>query len=169
MCEGPAGVRDRRSVPARRPAPCARLLAGLLVAVAVAACAGPPVAASPEPATGIFQQLLVHGGATISLVSGDPGCNDSKLAPFAIHATVRIPASAPESDVYLFTYADHAAYEREKAAFEQCRAQYASGPGAGRQVPEIEVSPYRAFGPGWSAQFRATLQQAMEEAAGSGG
>ena len=168
-------VRDRGTGPARGVAPRRAWLRGALALAAtaalVAACAGPPVAASPQPVTGVFQQLFVHGGATLNLVSGDPGCDNPDMVPFAIHARVRVPATATTTaDVYLFTYADHAAYDRQADAFEACKTGYAaSAAAAGRPVDELDVSPYRAFGPGWTPEVRAALLQSMSEAAGSGG
>ena len=141
------------------------------LALLVGACAGPPVSNTPAPATSIFQELEILGGSTLTLVSGDPGCNQPDMIPYAIHAQVRVPAGASQpTDVYLFTWADHDAWNRGAVAFDSCRAEYAaSRPAAGRTVDELDVSPYRAFGAGWTATLRSALQQAMAEAAGNGG
>lgn len=148
-----------------------RSAAAVLAAAAIAsACAGPPVADTPQPATGVFTQMATNGIATENLTSGDSGCNDPAQAPFAIHAKVRYPASASgTSDVYLFTYADRGAWQREADAFESCRAAYASGAANGRTVDELAISPYRAFGAGWSPQLRAAIRQSLTQAAGNGG
>lgn len=147
-------------------------LAGAVLAVTlVGACAGPPVAASPQPVTGVFQQLTVHDGTTVNLVSGDPGCDIPAMVPFAVHAQIRVPSSSTTTtDVYLFTYENRAAYDRQAVAFEECKTAYATSAAAGgRPVDELDISPFRAFGPGWTPEVRAALLQSMSEAAGNGG
>jgi hypothetical protein len=135
------------------------------------ACAGPPIAATPQPATGVFAELVLLGGSTVDLTSGDTGCGQRAMVPYAIHAQVRLPANAPHTtDVYLFTWADHAAWQRGEAGFQECLTEYAAGQTImGRTVGRLEVSPYRAFGVGWSPQFQSALQLAMTRAAGNGG
>ena len=146
-------------------------LALLTAAVLLGACSGPPIPATPQPATGVFTELAILGGSTPNLVSGDPGCNQPDMIPYAIHAQVRVPANASQlTDVYLFTWADHGSWSRGAVAFDSCRAEYAaSRSAAGRTVDELDVSPYRAFGAGWSPALKSALQQAMTEAAGNGG
>jgi hypothetical protein len=150
----------------------ARALAGLVaVAMLAGACAGPPVPNTPQPATSVFQELAILGGSTLTLTSGDPGCTDRDMVPYAIHAQVKLPASATQaSDVYLFTWASRAGWTRGAVAFDSCRSEYAAGSlAAGRAVDEVEVSPYRAFGPGWSPALKTALAQALARAAGNGG
>lgn len=146
-------------------------LALLSAIVLLTACAGPPIPATPQPATGVFLELATLGGSTVTLVSGDPGCSQPDMIPYAIHAQVRVPATASQlTDVYLFTWADHDAWNRGAVAFDSCRAEYAaSRSAAGRTVDELDASPYRAFGAGWSTALRSALQQALTEAAGNGG
>ena len=150
-----------------RPAGIVFLSAVLLLG----ACAGPPIPATPQPATGVFTELAILGGSTPNLVAGDPGCNQPDMIPSAIHAQVRVPATASQlTDVYLFTWADHDAWSRGAVAFDSCRAEYAaSQSAAGGTVDELDVSPYRAFGAGWSSALKSALQQAMTKAAGNGG
>jgi hypothetical protein len=123
------------------------------------------------PPTGVFEQIALQGGSVERATSGDAGCQDPRQAPYAIHLRVRVPAGArAESDVYLFTYADRAAWGREAAAFEACRSAYeATAAPAGSAVPHIDISPYRAFGSGWSPEVENALIRALTKAAGSGG
>jgi hypothetical protein len=171
----PGAIRDRGTGPARGAAPRRAWLRGALALAAtaalVAACAGPPVAASPQPVTGVFQQLTVHDGTTVNLVSGDPGCDIPVMVPFAVHAQIRVPSSSTTTtDVYLFTYENRPAYDRQADAFEECKMAYAASAAAGgRPVDELDISPFRAFGPGWTPEVRAALLQSMSEAAGNGG
>ncbi len=146
----------------------AALMGALLL---LGACAGPPIPATPQPATGVFYELAILGGSTVKLTSGDPGCSQPDMIPYAIHAQVRLPATASQlTDVYLFTWADRDTWNRGAVAFDSCRAEYAaSRSAAGRTVDELDVSPYRAFGAGWSPALKSALQQAMTEAAGNGG
>jgi len=166
----------------RRPAPrpwpsgivtrLVRALGIIVAAVAlVAGCAGPPAPATPAPATSIFEALAVQGGVTVNLTAGDPGCSDRSMIPYAIHAQVRLPANVAElSDVYLFTWNDHAGWTRGAVAFESCRAEYTAGTLAGgRTVDEIDVSPFRAFGPGWTPALKTALTAALVQSAGNGG
>ncbi|MGO9179482.1 MAG: hypothetical protein ACLQBX_16920 [Candidatus Limnocylindrales bacterium] len=163
---------------ALRPRPTgsvARLVRTLAVVVAVAAlaatCEGSPAPATPAPATSVFEELEVQGGLTVNLTAGDPGCTDRNMIPYAIHAQVKLPANAAQvSDVYLFTWNDHAGWTRGAVAFESCRTEYTAGTlAAGRTIDEIDVSPYRAFGPGWSPALKAALTQALVQSAGNGG
>ena len=156
------------AVPGRsRPNRAIPLVAAVLL---LGACAGPPVSNTPAPATGVFEQMAANGIATDSLTAGDGGCNDPGQAPFAIHALIRYPASSKSTaDVYLFTYADHGAWQRQAGAFEACRETFVATGAHGRPVVELDISPYRAFGPAWSAGLRAALEQSLTEAAGNGG
>ncbi len=143
----------------------------LALVLLVGACAGPPIVDTPQPATGVFGELAILGGSTVSLTSGDTGCGQSAMVPYAIHAQIRLPANALDTtDVYLFTWADHAAWQRGGTRFQECLTEYAADQTTmGRAVGRLDVSPYRAFGAGWSPQFRSALQQAMTRAAGNGG
>lgn len=150
--------------------------AGHAVAAVVAAallagaCAGPPVPNTPVPATDVFQELALAGASTVNLVSGDPGCSDANMIPYAIHAQVKMPpGAAATSDVYLFTWANRAGWTRGAVAFESCRSEFAAGSkAAGRPVDEIDMSPYRMFGAGWSPALKTALTQALTKAAGDG-
>ena len=146
------------------------LVLSLAGAAFAGACQGPPVVPTPLPQTGVFAQIALQGGAVERAISGDAGCPDPRQAPYAIHVVVRMPATAPTTtDVYLFTYADDAAWKREEQAFETCRAEYAAGPdAAGRAVPHLDVSPYRAFGPGWIPEVEQALNRALEKSAAGG-
>ncbi len=151
-----------------------RAVAALAVVVATTlatGCAGPPISPTPQPASGIYQQIALHGGAVVSAVAGDPGCTVPGQIPLATHVRLRVPAaSAQIDDMYLFVYADRPAFDRQAANFAACRNAYAaSAATGGRPVRDVQVSPYRAFGPGWSDSTLDVIRQSMVVAAGNGG
>lgn len=145
--------------------------AAAALAIGLAACAGPPISPTPAPVSGVYQQVALHGGSLVGAVSGDAGCAVADQAPLATHVRFHIPASSGDvQDVYLFVYADRAAFDRQASSFASCRAAYAASQAAGgRPVRAVEVSPYRAFGPAWSDETLGVIRDALTVAAGNGG
>lgn len=165
-------VRVRTSARATRQAGSrrTRLVGPVLLLAVLAACQGPPIQPTPLPVTGVMAQVAILGGTVTDATSGDPGCTEAGQAALAIHLLVRPPGTPTAEDVYLFTYADRAAWGRQADAFARCFAEYAGGPlAAGRPVQRIDVSPYRAFGPAWTPGAIDMLTRAMTVAAGNGG
>jgi hypothetical protein len=165
-----SGGAARGAAPQRAARRRTGLAAPVLALVLAAACQGPPIEATPLPATGVMAQIALLGGSVTDATGGDPGCAEQGQAGLAIHLRVGMPGLSPAEEVYLFTYADRAAWERQADAFARCFALYAGGPlAAGRPVQRIDVSPYRAFGPAWTPGAVDLLARALTAAAGNGG
>ena len=119
--------------------------------------------------SGVFEQIAVAGGTITSITSGDPGCDSEELAGNAVRIRVGAPSGA-DADVYLTTYRNRPFWEASAAASDACVAQVAERAGtAADAVDRLDISPYRAWGTGWTPELTELLQRAMTTAAGDGG
>jgi len=144
-----------------------------LAALTIAAC-GSVVTTMPLPtpadAIGIFEQWALRGVAVHERTSGDPGCADPSLDDNAVHVVVSMGAGGERRDVYLFRFRNRVRWADGAPAVDACRGQYeARSARVGGPVERVEVSPYRAFGDGWSPELRAALESGLVVAAGDGG
>ncbi|KRT63413.1 MAG: hypothetical protein XU10_C0011G0025 [Chloroflexi bacterium CSP1-4] len=154
---------------------CARR-SNALVAVAaltIAAC-GSVVTTMPLPtpadAIGIFEQWALRGVAVHERTSGDPGCSDPSLDDNAIHVVVSMDAGGQRRDVYLFRFRNRVRWTDGAPAVDACQGEFeARSARVGGPVDRVDVSPYRAFGDGWSPELRAALESGLLVAAGDGG
>ncbi|HXX61437.1 MAG TPA: hypothetical protein VEI48_09125 [Candidatus Sulfotelmatobacter sp.] len=157
----------------RSPIP--NLMRGLLLlAVAclvLAGCGQPDAAlATPQDNVGLVQTMAQHGLIVVSQTSGDPGCSVPGVVANAIHWRVMASTDAAARDVYIFRFLDHAAFLTGASDVDACQAQFtASQTRAGGDVTRLDISPWRVFGDGWSADLRAGLTAALTAAAGNGG
>jgi len=141
--------------------------AGLLLA----GCGRPdPALATPQDNVGLVQTMAQHGLTVVSQTSGDPGCNEPDVVANAVHWRVMAASDAAPSDVYIFRFLDHAAFLAGAADVDACQAEFtASRTRAGGAVTRLDISPWRVFGDGWSADLKAALTAALTAAAGNGG
>jgi hypothetical protein len=146
----------------------ALLLPAVLLAVAACGPIGRPPN-TPMGRSGVFEQIAVEGGTITSITSGDPGCDSEELAGNAVRVRVRAP-SGTDADVYLTTYRNRPFWEAAVTASDACVAELAQRAGApASAVGRLDISPYRAWGTGWTAELTQLLQRAMTTAAGDGG
>lgn len=150
-----------------------RIGVALAVALILAGCgSGSATLPSPTPADdiGIFEQWALAGVTVFGRTSGDAGCDDQTLDNNAIHVTVALGAYAPLRDVYLFRFRNRVRWADSGLLVDACQAQFeARSARVGGPVERVDVSPYRAFGDGWSPGLRVALLAGLTVAAGDGG
>lgn len=151
-----------------------RLLAGVTGAVALLAGCGSVVGSPPLPTPGgyteIFEAWALNGIAVHERTSGDPGCGDASLADNAVHVVVSFPPDPTSRDVYLFHFRNNVRWADEEQLVDACQAAFeAVSARAGGPVSRIDVSPYRAFGDGWTLELKAALEHGLASVAGDGG
>lgn len=151
-----------------------RLLMGVTGAVALLAGCGSVVGSPPLPTPGgyteIFEAWALNGIAVHERTSGDPGCGDESLADNAVHVVVSFPPDPAPRDVYLFHFRNSVRWADEGPKVDACQAAFeAISARAGGPVSRIDVSPYRAYGDGWTAEIEAALKRGLASVAGDGG
>lgn len=120
--------------------------------------------------SGLVQEMVKRGIAVLRATSGEAGCDDPGLIANAVHFRVLPPGEAIPRDVFLFTFGDHGAWAAGGAAVTACRTAWSAHVAtSGQAVSELDVSPFRLFGAGWSPTLRELLHQAVTVAAGNGG
>ena len=83
---------------------------------------------------------------------------------------VSVPPDDEPRDVYLFRFRNSVRWADEAALVEACQHVFeAISARTGGPVERIDVSPYRAFGDGWTPELRAALERGLTEVAGNGG
>lgn len=142
------------------------VLAALL---GVAACGtvstGPPV---PTPADfqGIASLMVARGLRIEHIVSGDAGCDDPDLTPTAIGLDARGLDQPAAVRLRLYIFRNRASYERLRQRVDACARSFVTDP---ETYESFDTSPFVVAGQGpWAPDFKATLEQAVVEAAGSG-
>jgi hypothetical protein len=135
------------------------------IAFTVAAC-GPTPTPSPEDMTGVLNEFAAHGATVKDVVAGDAGCADPSLHGNASRLTLTLAADGRDYAVYLFRWRRPSDYEAANAAFQQCVAEFADDHST--DVELVEVSPWRAFGAGWTFDAKEVIEQSLVAAAGGG-
>jgi hypothetical protein len=151
-----------------------RLLAGVAGAVALLAGCGSVVGPAPLPTPGgyteIFEAWALNGIAVHERTSGDPGCGDESLADNAVHVVVSFPPDPTSRDVYLFHFRNSVRWADEGPTVDACQAAFeAISARAGGPVSRVDVSPYRAYGDGWTPELEAAIERGLASVAGDGG
>ncbi len=124
---------------------------------------------TPADSIGVFEQWALRGVTVIAETSGDTGCADQDLVDNAVHAVISFDSEGPR-DVYLFRFRNRVRWADGGRALDACQGQFeARSSRHGGAVDRIDVSPYRAFGDGWSVGLRIALAAGMLAASGDGG
>jgi hypothetical protein len=144
----------------------ARLLAAAVAVLLLAGCYGGSASPTPGDMTDVLGELTAHGVTMTDTVAGDPGCADPSLFDNARRLVVTSAADGRSYTVYLFRWRNVTDYNAAADAFDACVAAFAGDAGT-ITVETVDVSPWRAYGPGWTAEVRDAVQQALE-GAGSG-
>jgi hypothetical protein len=143
-----------------------RILLGLL-GLALYACG----TATPSPSAGGMNEALpalILRGATIhETVSGDAGCPGSSLRSNALRVVLSVPGDDNRYEVHLFRWRRAADFEAAARAFADCVEEYLAGAEGEVPIDEVEESPWRAYGPGWSEEILAIVEGALEEVGGA--
>lgn len=141
----------------------------LLVALVVAGCGfveTTPPAPTPADFQGIANEFVKRGIVIDHIVSGDPGCADKVLTPTAIAFDAKGLDQTTPVRIYIYAFADRAAFERLRQSIDVCAKGYVTDPAT---YETVEESPYVLASQGpWGSQFEATLRAALKIAAGTG-
>jgi hypothetical protein len=125
-------------------------------------------APAPTPADfqGIAGEMAKRGIVIDHLVSGDAGCDDHTLVQTAIGLDASGLDQAEPVRLHLYIFRDREAYERLRSTIDACVADFVTDPST---FESIDDSPFVLAGQGpWSPDFKATLREALEVAAGTG-
>jgi hypothetical protein len=150
-----------------------RSLAGIvalaLVGVLVGACRPSthvPVA-TPADFPGVTRVLVPLGIAVSDFVSGDAGCDDQNLARTAVSFRASGLDQTAPVPLRIFIFQDDAALRRNLDAIDSCARAFITDPA---QYQKLQESPYVVVGQGpWGPRFTAAIEQALREAAATGG
>lgn len=142
----------------------ARLLVVALCVLSIAGCYGSSSSPTPGDMVDVLGELTANGLTMTDTVAGDPGCSDSSLFDNARRLQVTAAADGRSYSVYLFRWRNVTDYTAAADAFAGCVAAFAGQPG-NVSVETVDVSPWRAYGPGWTSEVSQALEQALEGAA----
>lgn len=146
------------------------LFAALLVVVATgcSTLTGTPPAAGPADFPGIAGAIARRGITIDRIVSGDPGCDDANLIPTAIRFEASGLDQPAPTRAYIYIFRNREAFDRLLADVTRCAEAFNTD---AEGEPWIAVSPFVLTGPGgsWPPGFRAAMEDALREAAGTGG
>ncbi len=145
-------------------------LVAILTLLAAACQATGRAAATPADNAAVLDELARHGVRAVGERGGDTGCSDASLEPNALHWRLTVTGDPTPRDVYLFRFSDRATFEAGAAAVDACRAEFQGrSDRAGGDVGSLAISPWRAFGDGWSDALSDALTASLTLAAGNGG
>jgi len=138
-------------------------------ALALAGCSAfTPQTPKPTATTfaGIVEELARVGVGVENVVSGDPGCDDQRLARTAISFDASGLDQTKPTRVYLYAFKNAQVFEELRPAVDLCARSYVVDPA---DYASVDASPYVFAGPGpWAADFEDALHDALERAAVGG-
>jgi hypothetical protein len=163
----PPARRRRARVPGR---PDLRALAALLAIALVAAGCSAFTPQSPKPTptdfAGIVEELGKLGVGVARVVSGDPGCDDQRLARTAISFDASGLDQPDPTRVYLYAFKNATVFDELRPVVDLCARSYVTDPAS---YAPVEASPYVFAGPGpWAPQFSDALHTALQRASVGG-
>jgi len=150
----------------RRPALVATLAAVTVVGVACSAFT--PQAPKPTATdfTGIVAELALAGVAVRNVTSGDPGCDDQRLARTAISFDATGLDQEQPTRVHLYAFKNAKAYDELRPVVDLCARSYVVDPAA---YGTVDATPYVFAGSGpWAPDFADALREALGRAAVGG-
>lgn len=113
--------------------------------------------------TGVLNELTAHGLTVTDIVGGDVGCAGSPLGSNGSHLTATLAADGKDYDIYLLRWRRQSDYEAADPTFQSCVTDYVRTRGS-IEVEVVELSPFRAFGGGWSVDAKEAVEQALAAA-----
>lgn len=145
----------------------------LWLVIFIAACGGQPSprGAAPTPTAGdmsAVQAALALRGVTIQdVVSGDAGCPAQPgLHSNAARFDIVLAGDSQPYQFYLFRWRRPSDFEAAAQHFTDCVDDFAASVTGDVPVDDLEVAPWRAYGPGWSEDLAVTLEQALRDVGG---
>ena len=138
-----------------------------VVAVGCTTLTGTPPAPTPADFPGVAATLSRHGIVVRDIVAGDPGCDDASLVPTAIRFEASGLDQPAPNRAYVYIFRTREAFDRLIPDVVRCAGNYVTDE---EGEPWVTVSPFVLTGPGpWSPTFRKAMEDALTEAAGTGG
>jgi len=141
-----------------------RRLAALTLMMLLTGCYGGSTGPTPGDMVDVLGELSAHGATMTDTVAGDAGCPDQTLVDNARKLQVSFAPDGQTYTVYLFRWLNNADYGEAADAFNSCMISYQSS-NAGVTVDKVNVSPWRAFGPGWTSELQDAVAGALTDAA----
>ena len=139
------------------------------VALLLAGCAAfTPQTPKPTPTDfeGIVAELATAGIGVDNVVSGDPGCDDQRLARTAIAFDASGLDQGTPTRVHLYAFKNAGVYDELRPVIDLCARSYVTNP---EDYASVDATPYVFAGPGpWAPQFEDALRDALERAAVGG-
>jgi len=162
----------RRVGIAGRPAPRLRVrpvAAIVLAGLVLAGCSAfTPQTPKPTATTfaGIVSELARVGVGVENVVSGDPGCDDQRLARTAIAFDASGVDQAEPTRVYLYAFKNGKVFDELRPVVDLCARSYVVAPA---DYASVDATPYVFAGPGpWAPDFEDALREALGRAAVGG-
>lgn len=154
----------RTRLPALRVAGVAATIAVLLSACSMLTAQAPNP--TPTDFAGIVAELARVGIGVDHVVSGDPGCDDQRLARTAIAFDASGLDQPTATRVYFYGFKNPAVFDELRPTVDLCARSYVTDPAAYRHVA---APPYVFAGPGpWAPGFEGALRTALQRAAVGG-
>ena len=144
-----------------------RVIATFLAASIAAACGTGSPSPSAAEMTEFLQGLVLRGATIHEQVGGDAGCSDSTLYGNALRLELTLAQDGNDYEVFVFRWRKPTDFDASAVRFEGCLDEFASGSARDANVESVEVRPWRAFGPGWSPELRATLEETFRASGGA--
>jgi hypothetical protein len=146
------------------------LLFAVLLAIVATGCStltGTPPAPTPADFPGLAAEFARHGIAIGNIVAGDPGCDDANLVPTAIRFEASGLDQPAPTRAYVYIFRNREAFDRLLPDVARCAGAFVTDE---EGEPWIALSPFVLTGPGpWPSGFRKAMEDALTEAAGTGG
>ena len=135
-------------------------LAFAVAAMVMNGCGGQAPGASPGAFTEVVAALVLHGVTVHEHVSGDDGCSRVELHDNAARLTVTMSDDPERRDIYLFRWRRAADFESSATSFFMCVGDFRSNH-QGTVIDVVEISPWRAFGDGWSDALELAVRESL--------
>jgi hypothetical protein len=144
-------------------------ISALLAALLVTGC-GNTAGPTPTPTAGdmsaVLAALALNGATVREVVSGDAGCPGSQLHSNAARLELTIAGDEQAYQVFLVRWRRPADFEAAAQAFSDCVDEYAAQTEGEVVIEGLEIAPWRAYGPAWSEELAATVENALRDAGG---
>jgi hypothetical protein len=142
------------------------LLASLLVVSACGVVSTSAPAATPADFQGIAAEMASRGIVLDGLVSGDAGCDDHTLIQTAIGFDASGLDQAEPVRLHIYIFRNRDSYERLRSTIDACVASFVTDAAT---FESMDDPPFVLAGQGpWAPDFKATLREALDVAAGTG-
>lgn len=124
---------------------------------------------APTPTPGemvdVLNELAAHGATVRDVIAGDTGCSEPSLHDNGTRLQLTLASESRDYTVFLFRWRRPSDYDAAAASFSLCVSEFAQRLSSSVSVNVVDVSPWRAYGPGWTPTLHDALQQSLAAAA----